>query len=347
MTEMRESPAGIETPSQCGYAMPAEWVPHRRTWMCWPCRAEAWGSAARMERAKAATTEVARAIARFESVVLVARPADAEAVKESCGGFAEVFVAPIDDSWARDSGPTFLSGKSAAGVSWRFNAWGGKYEDYDHDAALAGRILERAGGEAFPAPIVCEGGAFHVDGEGTLITTEQCLLNANRNPGCTREAIAEILRGYAGAETVLWLPGVYADEETDGHVDNIACFLAPGRLLLGIPPTAHPDFPAVAQLRRFLSEARDAKGRAFDIVEIAQPERKREDWRGRPLAASYVNFCLANGGLVMPAFDDPADLSAFSVLKDCFAERDIVQLPALDLVAGGGGIHCITQQEPR
>jgi agmatine deiminase len=343
---MHDSPAGNQTPSQCGYAMPAEWAPHRRTWMCWPCRTEAWGSTQQMERARAAAAEVARAIAGFEPVLMIARPADAESAKQAYGGSAEIFVAPIDDSWARDSGPTFLSGPAAAGVAWRFNAWGRKYDGYDKDAALGCGILQRAGAKVFRAPIVCEGGAIHVDGEGSLITTEQCLLNANRNPGRTRHTIADALREYTGAQAVLWLPGEFADVETDGHVDNIACFVAPGRVLLGIPPAAHPDFPVVAQLKRFFSEARDARGRAFEMVEIAQPQRVREDWRGRPLAASYVNFCLANGGLVMPAFDDPADLPAWRVLKDCFPAREIVQIDARDIVQGGGGIHCITQQEP-
>jgi len=299
-----------------------------------------------MERARTATAEIARLIARFEPVVMIARPADAERAKQACGGFAEIFIAPVDDSWARDAGPTFLSGESAAGVSWRFNAWGGKYDGYDNDAALAGRVLQRAGARQFAAPIVCEGGAIHVDGDGTLITTEQCLLNNNRNSGRTRDEMAAVLRGFTGAESVLWLPGEFADVETDGHVDNMACFASPGRILLGIPPGDHPDFAAVAQLNRFLSEARDARGRALDIIEIAQPQRPREDWRGRPLAASYVNFYLANGGLIAPAFDDPADLPALGVLKDCFPEREIVQIDALDLVQGGGGIHCITQQEP-
>jgi agmatine deiminase len=343
---MHDSSPGNETPSQSGYAMPAEWERHARTWMCWPCRTEAWGSIQQMEHARAATAEVARAIAGFEPVTMIARPADADSAEQACGGAAEIFVTPIDDSWARDCGPTFLSGKAVAGVAWRFNAWGEKYHSYDNDAALGGRILQRAAAKEFSAPIVCEGGAIHVDGESSLITTEQCLLSPNRNPGRARDEIADALRDYTGAEAVLWLPGEFADVETDGHVDNIACFVAPGRVLLGIPPAAHPDFRAAAQLKRFLSEARDARGRAFEIVEIAQPQRAREDWRGRPLAASYVNFYLTNGGLVMPAFDDPADLPASRVLKDCFPARDVVQIDARDLVQGGGGIHCITQQEP-
>ena len=299
-----------------------------------------------MERARTATAEVARAIAHFEPVVMVAKRIDAESAEQACGDCAEVFAAPIDDSWARDSGPTFLSGRTAAGVAWRFTAWGGTYDGYDNDSALAGRILERADAEQFSAPFVCEGGALHVDGDGTLITTEQCLLNTNRNPGRARREIAELLRRYTGSETILWLPGQFADVETDGHVDNIACFVSPGRLLLGMPPATHPDFAAVAQLKRFLSEARDAKGRPFELVEIAQPQRMREDWRGRLLAASYVNFYLVNGGLIMPGFDDPADLPAFRTLTDCFPDREVVQLDAIDLVQGGGGIHCITQQEP-
>ena len=346
MTEMHSRSAIDEAPSQCGYAMPAEWSPHRRTWMCWPCRTEAWGSVAQMQRARAGTAEIARGISRFEPVVMIARPADAQAAEDACGAFGEILVLPIDDSWARDSGPTFVAGRGVAGVSWRFNAWGDKYRNYDNDKALSGRVIAHVGGRAFEAPIVCEGGAIHVDGEGTLITTEQCLLNPNRNPGRTREEITDALRLNTGAETVLWLPGEFADVETDGHVDNIACFVSPGRLLLGIPSRAHADFAAVARLKRFLSEARDAKGRAFEIIEIAQPQRQREDWRERPLAASYVNFYLVNGGLIMPAFDDPADLPALSVLRNCFPQREIVQINTLDIVEGGGGIHCITQQEP-
>lgn len=298
-----------------------------------------------MERARLATAEVARAIARFEPVVMCARPEDAAAAESVCGGSAEIFLVPLDDSWSRDAGPTFLSGDGIAGVAWKFNAWGGKYDGYANDQALARKIVEGAEGKAFVAPIVCEGGAIHVDGEGTLITTEQCLLNANRNPGVTREDITEVLQRYTGAETVLWFPGTYADSETDGHVDNIACFAAPGRIILGVPPANHPDFAVVAELRRFLAEQRDARGRKFEIVEIVQP-RCEEDWRGRPSAASYVNFYLVNGAVIAPAFDDPQDAPAQRVLKDCFPDREIVAVDARDIVAGGGGIHCITQQEP-
>jgi agmatine deiminase len=194
---------------------------------------------------------------------------------------------------------------------------------------------------------VCEGGAIHTDGEGTLITTEQCLLNPNRNPHLSRQQVEERLALFTGARRILWLGDGFSDDETDGHIDNLACFLAPGRVLVGVPSArSHPDFEPVMELIRRLSEARDAQGRRIEIVELQQPLGAGEDWRGRPLQASYVNFYLANGGLVMPGFEDRNDEKARAVLADCFPGRDILQIQATDIVAGGGGIHCITQQEP-
>ncbi len=320
---------------------------HRRTWMCWPCRISAWGSPEGLARAKAATARVAAAVSTFEPVVMAARPQDASEAGDACGGTAEIFEIPLDDSWARDIGPTFLGGGAQAGVAWRFNAWGGKYRPFENDAAFAAGVLERARTRVYRAPMVCEGGAIHVDGEGTLITTEQCLLNPNRNPKLDRHRVEETLAGFTGAERIVWLGGIFADDETDGHVDNLACFAAPGRVIVGIPASrSHPDWEVVGAARRQLAETRDARGRTLQIVELPQPRKTRADWRGRLLVSSYVNFYFVNGGLVMPGFDDPADLPARAVLADCFPGRDIVQVDALDIVQGGGGIHCITQQEP-
>jgi agmatine deiminase len=315
--------------------------------MCWPSRTQAWGSADGLLRAKRATARVARTIADFEPVVMAARPEDASEAKRICGTPIEIFEVALDDSWARDIGPSFLSGPEPAGIAWRFNAWGHKYESYANDGRFAGRVLDQRRARMFSAPLVCEGGAIHVDGEGTLMTTEQCLPNPNRNPGRTRQQIETALADYTGAGRILWLPGHFSDEETDGHVDNIACFAAPGRVLLGVPAArSHPDFESIAAARRMLAEARDAHGRALEIVELVQPRTTRLDWRSRPLAASYVNFYLANGGVIMPAFDDPADDAARALLADCFPDRRVAQIEALDIVQGGGGIHCITQQEP-
>jgi agmatine deiminase len=336
-------------PARDGYAMPAEWAAHKRTWMCWPCRVEAWGGPEGLLRAQQAFARVARAISTFEPVVMIARPQDVPEARLACAGKVEMFEAPLDDSWARDMGPTFVTGADGAraGVAWQFNAWGNKYHPYTNDAALGGTILARAGVPIYTAPLVCEGGAIHSDGEGTLITTEQCLLNENRNANLTRQQIEERLALFTGARRIVWLGEGFSDDETDGHVDNIACFAAPGRVIVGVPASkSHPDTEPVLEAIRRLGQARDADGRRIEIVEIVQPRKPRADWRGRPLQASYVNFYLPNGGVVMPGFDDPGDEAARAVIADCFPGRDILQIDALDIVEGGGGIHCITQQEP-
>ncbi|MEI9993864.1 MAG: agmatine deiminase family protein [Rhizomicrobium sp.] len=336
-------------PARDGYAMPAEWATHKRTWMCWPCRIEAWGGPEGLLRAKQAYARVARAISSFEPVTIAARPPDAAEAKLATAGKAGIFEVPLDDSWARDQGPTFVIGADGAraAVQWEFNAWGNKYHPWSEDAQLATRIGKHAGLPIYDAPLVCEGGAIHSDGQGTLITTEQCLLNPNRNPHLSRQQVEERLALFTGARRVIWLGEGFSDDETDGHVDNIACFAAPGRVLVGVPASrGHPDFEPVMEAIRRLSKTHDAEGRQIEVVEIEQPLRAGADWRGRLRQASYVNFYLANGGLVMPGFDDPNDEKARSVLADCFAGRDILQIQALDIVEGGGGIHCITQQEP-
>jgi agmatine deiminase len=292
---------------------------------------------------------VARAISSFEPVVMAVRPKDAAAPQLACSGKIETFEVPLDDSWARDSGPTFVQNEEGAlaAVQWQFNAWGNKYHPYNHDAEFATRAAAAVDTLIYPAPLVCEGGAIHVDGEGTLLTTEQCLLNENRNPHLTRQQIEERLALFTGARRIIWLGTGFSDEETDGHIDNIACFAAPGRVIVGIPASrSHPDYEPVMDALYRLNNARDAEGRKLEIVEIQQPRIERHDWQGRLLQASYVNFYLPNGGVVMPSFDDPNDEQARAVLADCFPGRDLLQVDALDIVQGGGGIHCITQQEP-
>ncbi len=336
-------------PARDGYAMPAEWAPHARTWMCWPCRPDTWNGQEGLLRAKQAVGRVARAISTFEPVVVAVRPQDAAEAKLATSSKVELFEVPLDDSWARDIGPTFVMRADGghAAVQWEFNGWGNKYHPWTDDAKFAARAANKAGVRLYSAPLVCEGGAIHCDGEGTLITTEQCLLNANRNPHLDRQQVEERLALYAGARRILWLGAGFCDDETDGHVDNIACFAAPGRVIVGVPAAkSHPDYEAVKEVLRILGGARDAAGRRFEIAEIVQPGKRRLDWRGRLLQASYVNFYLTNGGVVMPSFDDPNDERARSAIADCFPGRDILQIDALDIVEGGGGIHCITQQEP-
>jgi agmatine deiminase len=322
------------------FSMPAEWMPHARTWMAWPCRREAWDGPEGLARAKSAYAAVAKAISAFEPVVMAARPADAEEAGKASG--REIFEVALDDSWARDIGPTFVTGPSGrAAVQWRFNAWGGKYAPFDRDAGFAVKVAEKTGVTLRQAPIICEGGAIHSDGQRTILTTEQCLLNPNRNPGLTKDDAEQVLRDFVGAERVIWLGEGFSDSETDGHVDNIACFAGGNRVILGVPDSkAHPDHAPVMEAKKRLKTA------GLEVIELIQPQMIRHDRHGRLLQASYVNFYFCNGGLVMPSFDDAHDEQARTVLIGCFPDREIVTVPALDILAGGGGIHCITQQEP-
>ncbi len=332
-----------------GVVMAPDSAAHTRCWLCWPCRGETWGSAEALMAAKQVTARIARAISAFEPVTLAARSVDIAEAKLATGGKVQIFETALDDSWARDTGPSFLTatdGETAA-VQWQFNAWGGKYQPYIHDAGLATHIADAGGWPVFHAPLVCEGGAIHSDGEGTLLTTEQCLINPNRNPGQSRDEVEDWLKRFTGARRVLWLGEGFSDDETDGHVDNIACFAGSGRVIVGVPSSSSlPDAEPVAEAIRRLKLARDAVGRVLEVIELPQPRRVRFDWRGRMMQASYVNFYLANGSIIMPAFDDPNDDKAEAILADLFPGRDILQVEVLDLLQGGGGIHCIALGEP-
>jgi agmatine deiminase len=339
----------MSTPAAAGFRMPAEWEPHERCWMAWPCHDKTWGDG--LEAAREAYAEVAKAIARFEPVTMVANPPDVVAASLRCGSGVEVLSLPLTDSWVRDTGPTFVVDDGAgrvAGVDWRFNAWGGNYAPYDDDAALAGRILERLELPRYAAPIILEGGAIHVDGEGTALTTADVVLNPNRNPGLTRADAEAVLGAYLGIDKVIWLDHGLADDVTDGHVDNVACFARPGVvLLLAASDEADANHARLEDSLARLDGASDAKGRPIEVVRLAQPPR-REHATGARLPLSHLNFYLANGAVVMPLFEhEESDNAARRTLAKVFPEREIVPVPALDIVAGGGGIHCITQQQPK
>lgn len=340
--------AFVIRPAEDGFHMPAEWAPHTRCWMEWPCRAETWGD--RIEAAREAYAEVARAIAQFEPVTMITKPKNVAEVSILLGSATRIntLSLPHDDSWMRDNGPTFVvDGRGqVAGVDWKWNAWGNKYPDHDRDATVAEAVLQHLGMRRYAAPFVLEGGAIHTDGEGTLLTTESVLLNPNRNGAVTHAEMEELLAAHLGIRKVVWLGQGLQDDDTDGHVDNLACFARPGVVLaLTTSDSADGNYEVMQDNLARLRAATDAQGRTLEVVEIEQP-RSQLHADGRRLPLSYINFYLANGGLVMPVFEDPQDDRAFDLLSRAFPDREVVQVPAVDIVHGGGGIHCITQQQP-
>jgi len=327
--------------------MPAEWVRHTRCWMAWPSRGPSWARAGGLGPARAAHVEVARAIARFEPVSMIARPADMSEATRLLGRGIPVVALPVDDTWLRDTGPTFLSDGNGtlAATDWQFNAWGGKLAEFAADASIAERLLARLGVRRYAAPMINEGGAVHVDGQGTAITTESVMLNANRN-GAGREEVEDWLGDYLGVDTVIWLAaGLEGDDDTDGHVDNVACFAGPGLVVAQVcRDRADPNHDRLAENLARLRAATDNQGRPLEIIEIEQPAPRVVG--GKRLPLSYINFYLANGAVIAPVFDDPQDQAALAALARAFPAREVVPIRGATLCAGGGGIHCITQQQP-
>jgi len=327
------------------YRMPAEWTPHERCWMAWPCRDGMWPNPAATRRSY---TAVAHAIAEFEPVTMVVPPRLVDEARDHLGSDIELLPLPIDDSWARDSGPNFVRDADGqlAGVCFRFNAWGEKYAPYEDDAKMAGALLDAIGIPAVHSDLVAEGGGLCVDGEGTLLTTNSCFPNPNRNSGWSREQITDELKTRLGVEKVLWLPGDPLDQETDGHVDGVAAFAGPGTVI--IEGTADDGAPRKAffdDLRAALEGETDATGRTLKLVTL--PEAPWDESLGERFCCSYINFYYANGAIVAPSYGIPMDDEVRERLQDIFPDRSIVLVPVTDIAVGGGGIHCITQQQPK
>lgn len=353
----------VITPREAGFAMPAEWATHAGCWMIWPERPDNWRLGAKP--AQKAFVAVASAIARFEPVTMLVSAAQYENARASLPPEVRVVEMSSNDAWARDIACTFLLGPDGqlGGVDWPFKSWGGLYFPWDKDDAIAGKILGLERARAFRAPLVIEGGALHVDGEGSVLCVEQCVLNENRNPNITRQDMERMLKDYLGVSHVIWIAEGVPHDETDGHVDNLVCFVKPGVVLLtwcDDPADAHYAISRAAEAA--LKGARDAKGRDLVIEKIPMPtpmfytqdEADGVDATasgmnrraGERLAASYVNFYIANGAIIAPAFGVETDAAARAVLARLFPEREIVMIPAREILLGGGNIHCITQQQP-
>ncbi|CAM4458690.1 MAG: Agmatine deiminase [Legionella sp.] len=336
------------TPKQSGFFMPAEWHPHEQCWMAWPCHVETWSKIG-LDKARKAYALVANSIAQYEPVTMLVNPGDEDLAKELCKDNVSIQTLPINDSWTRDTGPTFLLNKEhkLAGVNWIHNAWGGNYADCALDNKISAAVISKTKALSFSAPLVMEGGSFHVDGEGTILTSRECLLNENRNPQRSQQEIEQYLFDFLGAKQIIWLNKGLLGDETDGHIDEIACFIAPGKVLCLITHDKEdPNYATLQENMEILKAATDAQGRKLEVYTIEQPPATY--MHGERLTLSYINFYLANNGIVMPAFGYEAqDKAAYELFTKLYPNHHISQIDALDVFAGGGGIHCITQQQPK
>ncbi len=338
----------MSTPREQGFVMPPEWAPHERCWMAWPCRAEHWGD--RLGAARQAYADVAKAIAVFEPVTMVARPELTAEASLQCGQGVSVLPLEYDDAWIRDTAPTFVRNGEGllAGIDWHFNGYGQRSPEYAHDAALAERICRRLKVPRFEAPIVFEGGALQVDGEGTGLVCAASVLDPQRNPGRSQAEIEAVLRDHLGLETVIWLAQGLVDDATGGHVDNLACFAAPGVVL------------ALSGRRRRRRQSTDSRGQP--VASARRPRRQGARARGdrgpaagrAPPRGWQPPHRLLHQFLPRQRRGHRADLRRSH--GRCRLSCDPGGLPGApdrrdrrvgDLIHGGGGIHCITQQQPK
>ncbi len=356
--------SSLTLPRADGFRMPAEFEPHAGCWLLFPFRPDVWRQNA--YPAQHAFAEIVRAIARFEPVTVgVTREQYLTAAKLLPPDVRLVEIS-YDDIWARDCGPTFVVNDHGQirGINWQFNAWGELYAPYDLDDLVARKVLAIERTPRYDAPFIMEGGAIHVDGEGTLITTKECLLNPNRNPHLSQAQIDALLKDYLNVQKVIWLEdGVYRDE-TSGHVDNLCCFVRPGLVLLTWADEDDPQHAISQRAYDLLSSSTDARGRTLEVHKIHQPgplyftaeeldETAESDQlnidfsAGDRLPVSYVNFYIANGGVIVPTYNDPRDAQALATVSALFPTRKVVSVYAREIALGGGSIHCITQQQPK
>ncbi|MGB8450748.1 MAG: agmatine deiminase family protein [Anaerocolumna sp.] len=331
------------------FFMPGEWEKHERTLIEWPVKESlVWPD--NYKEVCEGYAAVVKAISEFETVTLIVNKKDMNEVMNLCGSFAEILEISHNDAWCRDNGPTFIKNnkEELQGVSWRFNAWGEKYKPYDLDNEVASKVLSHYKVPVIDVPIVLEGGSIHADGEGTLLTTKQCLLNPNRNPKLSMEQIEEEVKRNLNINKIIWLNyGLFGDE-TDGHVDNIACFAGPGLVLI---QTCHdktdPNYEITMENLDILKKATDAKERKLEIIEIPQPPVRF--YNKERLTLSYLNFYFVNHGIILPVFGGDAektDQMAEEILQKVFPDRKIVKVDGMPLIKEGGNVHCITQQMP-
>lgn len=344
----------LADPRGAGYRMPAEWEPHAATWLAWPHNADTWPDD--LDKVRHTWVEMIRALTGAERVELLVNDAaseDAAAAALRRGGVDPRNVAfhriATVDVWIRDYGPTFITradpARPLALVNWGFNAWGRKYPDYVADDAVPPRINESLGLPAFTPGIVLEGGSIDVNGAGLCLVTEECLLNPNRNRALGRDDIEALLRSALGVGRVLWLPAGMAGDDTDGHVDNLARFVDAGTVVCVVEPDPEDEnHGALQENYRCLKAAVDPSGRRLRVVTLPQPDPLTA--AGSRLPASYANFYIANGVVLVPLYGGPRDRVALDTLAELFPGRRVAGIDARALILGLGGLHCVTQQQP-
>ena len=333
------------TPHDDGFVMPAEWEPHDRCFISWPCREQTW--LGHFEKAKKAYSDVIMGVHRFEPVVVLVDPSNADEARSRLGKDIDILEIELDDSWIRDNGPIFVRDGSnrVASVKFAFNAWGNKSPSYRKDDRLPIALSERLRMRHYVAPMVLEGGAISVDGEGTLLTTEQCLLNANRNPDLTRSQIERTLSLYLGIRKVIWLGNGVEEDITDGHVDGVAGFAGPHLVIAAqTKDRSDPNFNTLTENIDRLESASDARGRSIEIVRLVQP--KPREVEGIHITPGYTNHYVANGGVIVPTYGISEDKIALETLRSVYPGREVIGVRCSYIEIGGGAVHCITQQKP-
>jgi agmatine deiminase len=346
------------TAADAGFSMPPEWSPQEAVWLSWPVEDPRHWGGAKQELIWAKFAEITAAISRFEPVRINAPAADHATIVAACNRAkavperVEIFDHPHNDVWCRDHGPIFVKHPSTGEVAvtdWEFNAWGGKFPPWDLDNAIPNQIATTLGMRVFKGGMILEGGAIEINGAGQLLTTEAVLLNSNRNSLLSREEIEQRLRDGLGLSEILWLKQGIEGDDTDGHIDDLARFVDPQTILACIDPNATSPNQSIladnlSRLRSFLGP----NDRAFDVLEIPLPEAcEVPGWRLPVLPASYVNFLIVNGGVLVPTFRQKKnDDRALGMIRELFANREIVGIDCLDLVEEGGTLHCISQQQP-
>ncbi len=332
-----------------GWHMPDEADPHAGTWMSFGPNEEVWGRRL-LRPVRENLAGIARTISAFEPVHMLVREEDHDLAARLCGNKVKLEVQEVDDLWMRDTGPVFVKNASGgrAGVDFNFNGWGGKQE-HENDAEVAEFVCAVAGVQRLTTHLVLEGGGIEVDGEGTAIITESCVLNRNRNPGLSKAACEAELKRLLGLTKIIWLPGIAGKDITDGHTDFYARFTTPGVVVAGLDEDPNSYDHAVTKRHlEILRQATDARGRRLRVLVLKGPERVRPDLETPEFAAGYINFYVCNGAVIAPQFGDArADGNCNAMLRELFSGREIVQLNIDAIAAGGGGIHCTTQQQVR